>query len=305
MKNTRRVLLAAAVATVAVFALAGCSKSNSGKQQQEGQGTQAMASAQKPHGHIKLVYVEWSSAVASTNVVKAVLEKAGYDVTTTSVSAAAMWQSVATGDADAMVAAWLPTTHAAYYKKVKDQVVNLGHNLVGTKIGLVVPQYVDIGSIDQLESHAKEFDGKIIGIDPGAGIMSKTEKAMKVYGLKDFTLVNGSGATMTGALKDAIDNHKPIVITGWTPHWMWARFKLKYLKDPKKVYGGAEYIDTIVRKGLKKDHPEAYKILDNFHWTPKQMGQVMLMNQKPNSDPYKDAVKWVNEHPKLVKSWMQ
>ncbi len=304
MQHSRRLLLTAVLATAAAVTLAGCSKGNSGKPQ-ESQQPQAMASARKPHGHIELVYVEWSSAVASTNVVKAVLEKAGYDVTATAVSAAAMWQSVASGDADAMVAAWLPTTHAAYYRKVKDQVVNLGHNLVGTRIGLVVPRYVNIDSISQLESHAKEFDDKIIGIDPGAGIMGKTEQAMKAYGLKDFTLVNGSGATMTAALKDAIDNHEPIVVTGWTPHWMWARFKLKYLKDPKKVYGGAEYIDTIVRKGLKKAHPEAYRILDNFHWTPKQMGEVMLMNQKPNADPYADAVQWVHEHPDLIKSWMQ
>ena len=62
-------------------------------------------------GRVKLAYVEWSSEVASTNVMRVVLENQGYDVTITPVSAAAMWQSVASGDADGMVAAWLPTTH--------------------------------------------------------------------------------------------------------------------------------------------------------------------------------------------------
>ncbi|MEJ2687608.1 MAG: glycine betaine ABC transporter substrate-binding protein [Gammaproteobacteria bacterium] len=267
-------------------------------------GTAGCSSQQGNAKNIKLVYVEWSSAVASTNVVKAVLESQGYHVTALPVSAAAMWQAVASGDADAMVAAWLPTTHAQYYAKTKNKVVNLGPNFKGTRIGLVVPDYVSIDSIDQLEANAKKFDGKIIGIDPGAGIMSKTQQVLKDYGLKDFTLVQGSGATMTAALGDAIRNHQWIVVTGWTPHWMFARWKLKYLNDPKKVYGTGGNIDTIVRKGLKKDAPTAYYILNHFQWSGKDMEEVMNMNRKQGSDPYTNARQWVKDHPKVVQQWL-
>jgi len=267
-------------------------------------GTAGCSSQQGNARDIKLVYVEWSSAVASTNVVKAVLESQGYHVTALPVSAAAMWQAVASGDADTMVAAWLPTTHAQYYAKTKNKVVNLGPNFKGTRIGLVVPDYVSIDSIDQLEAHAKKFDGKIIGIDPGAGIMSKTQQVLKDYDLKDFTLVQGSGATMTAALSDAIRNHQWIVVTGWTPHWMFARWKLKYLNDPKKVYGTGGNIDTIVRKGLKKDAPTAYYILNHFHWSGKDMEEVMNMNRKQGSDPYTNARQWIKDHPKVVQQWL-
>ena len=70
------------------------------------------AQAEEDKGSINLAYVEWSSEVASTNVIAAVLEQAGYEVDLTSLSAAAMFQALSTGDADAIVAAWLPTTHA-------------------------------------------------------------------------------------------------------------------------------------------------------------------------------------------------
>lgn len=263
--------------------------------------TPALAAPSK--GSVKLVYVEWSSEVASTNVVRAVLENLGYKVKILPVSAAAMWQSVATGDADGMVAAWLPTTHGMYLKRVKNKVVNLGPNLQGTRIGLVVPQYVSIDSIAQLKDNASKFDRRIIGIDPGAGIMSTTEKAMKAYGLQRFHLIEGSGATMTAALADAIRQHKWAVVTGWTPHWMFARWKLKYLKDPKGIYGGSEHISTIVRKGLKKDMPEVYRVLNRFHWTPADMEQLMVWNQKKGASPYKNAQRWVKEHPELVKQW--
>lgn len=254
-------------------------------------------------GTVNLAYVEWSDAVASTNVMRVVLEKAGYDVNLTSLSAAAMWQGLSTGDADAITTAWLPTTHKDYFARVKDQVENLGANLEGTKLGLVVPEYSEMSSIEDISDHADDLEGRITGIDPGAGIMSLTEDVIDQYGL-DVELQSGSGATMTSALDTAIDNHEDIVITGWTPHWMFARWDLKYLDDPKNVFGGSEEIDTVVRKGLKEDMPEAYAILDNFSWTPEELGEVMLLNQKDDADPYESAKQWVEDNPDIVSEWM-
>lgn len=264
-------------------------------------GTSAAQAEDK--GTVHLAYVEWSSEVASTNVVRAALEQAGYEVNMTSLSAAAMWQAVATGDADAIVAAWLPTTHADYIERVGDNVEDLGVNLDGTKLGLVVPDYVAASSIADLNDHAADFNREIIGIDPGAGLMGLTEDVIDTYGL-ELRLRSGSGATMTAALANAIANEEPIVVTGWTPHWKFARFDLKYLEDPEGVYGGAEQIHTIVRQGLADDMPEAYAILDAFEWTPEQMGEVMLMNQEEGSDPYENAKQWVEENQDTVASWL-
>lgn len=254
---------------------------------------------------VELIYVEWSSEVASTNVVKAVLqEKMGYEVDMIPVSGAAMWQGLATQDADAMVAAWLPTTHANYLEKVKDKVVDLGPNLVGTRIGLVVPSYVTIDSITELNANAEKFDGKIIGIDPGAGLMSKTEKVLEEYGLDQMELMVGSGATMTAALADAIKHNNWIVVTGWTPHWKFAKWDLKYLADPKNVYGGEEEIRTFVRTGLKEDMPEVYNFLDKFNWSLEDMQQVMVWNREEGTNPYENAKRWINENPEKVEAWL-
>ncbi|MBN2885083.1 MAG: glycine betaine ABC transporter substrate-binding protein [Chromatiaceae bacterium] len=254
-------------------------------------------------GEVELAYVEWSSEVASTNVVRVVLEDMGYEVKLTPVSAAAMWQAVGTGDVDGIVAAWLPTTHAHYLEKVADSVEDLGPNLEGTRIGLVVPSYVEINSIDALNAAAEQFDGKIIGIDPGAGLMSKTEQVIEDYALKDIRLVEGTGPIMTAVLGDAIEDNEWVVVTGWTPHWMFAKYDLKYLDDPKGVYGGEEAIHSIARAGLKEDMPEVYAVLDNFHWAPDQMAELMVWNQEKRADPYKNARRWVEENAETVETW--
>lgn len=261
------------------------------------------AQAEEEKGTVNLAYVEWSSEVASTNVVAAVLEQAGYEVDLTSLSAAAMFQALSSGDADAIVAAWLPTTHADYMERLGDSIEDLGPNLDGTKLGLVVPEYTDVDSIADLNDNADSFNNEIIGIDPGAGLMSLSEEVVDTYDL-DLELRSGSGATMTAALSSAINNEEDVVVTGWTPHWMFARFDLKYLEDPENVYGGAEQIHTAVREGLEDDMPEAYAILDAFEWTPEQMGEVMLMNQEDGSDPYENAKQWVEDNQDVVEQWL-
>jgi glycine betaine/proline transport system substrate-binding protein len=216
-----------------------------------------------------------------------------------------MWQAVASGDTDGLVAAWLPSTHEAYLEEVKDDVEDLGVNLDGTKIGLVVPSYVTIDSIEELNDNADKFDGKIIGIDPGAGLMAATETVMTEYGLDNMKLVEGSGATMTAALADGIKNEEWVVVTGWTPHWKFASFDLKYLEDPKGIYGGDEQIHTIVRKGLKEDMPEVYNVLDSFNWTPDDMAELMVWNQEEGSDPYDNAKRWIEENEDKVNEWIK
>lgn len=281
----RRIRLASAVL------IAGSGLAISGATQAQNQGT------------VNLAYVEWSSEVASTNVIAAVLEQAGFDVEMTSLSAAAMFQALSTGDADAIVAAWLPTTHAEYMERIGDQVEDLGPNLDGTKLGLVVPSYTDVDSIADLNDNADLFNSEIIGIDPGAGLMGLTEEVVDTYDL-DLRLRSGSDATMVAALSNAISNEEDIVITSWTPHWMFARWDLKYLDDPENVFGGAEQIHTVVRGGFEDDMPEAYAILDAFEWTPEQMGEVMLMNQEDGSDPYENAKQWVEDNQDTVEQWL-
>lgn len=307
-----RHLLSIALATSAL-ALAGCSSgsadsdnghaaSASSAATGAAASTPASAADKLGSGHIKLVYVEWASCTAATNVVKAVLEQKGYTVDAISVSGAAMYSALANNAADATVCAWLPTTHANYYARTKDKLDNLGPNMTGTKLGLVVPDYVTINSIPELADHADKFKDRIVGIDPGAGEMGLTQKVIKQYKLP-LKLVAGSGATMTAALKDAIDNQQWIVVPGWTPHWMWARWKLKYLSDPKGVYGSADEIDTLTRKGLKQDDPAAYAILNAFHWTPDVMQEVMAGSRKPGQDPVSSTKQWVAGHPDMVSTW--
>ena len=249
---------------------------------------------------INLSYVEWDTEVASTNVVGEVLRQMGYDVTMTPLDNSIMWESIAKGESDGMVSAWLPKTHGSQYAQYKDQIVDLGANLKGAKVGLVVPDYMDVDSIADLTNQANK---KIIGIEPGAGVVNAAENTINTYdNLADWTVETSSSGAMTVALGQAIKKQEPIVITGWSPHWMFAKYELKYLEDPKNGMGSEEQIHTMVRKGLKEDQAEAYKVLDQFNWSKEDMEEVMLEINN-GKDPQEAAKTWIENNQDKVASW--
>ena len=285
-RNSKRIIFIALI-TLMAFAVAGC-------------GNNVDQSAEK---EVRLLYVQWACASAETHVMAEILEnKMGYKVELMDVAAAAMYEGLANGEADAIFTAWLPLTHGDYMDKVGDKVEDLGPSMEGAKIGLVVPKYVTIDSIEDLNAQKDKFKGQIIGIDSGAGIMKASNQALTEYGL-DYEVVEGSEGTMIMSLKEAIDREEWVVVTGWTPHWKFARWDLKYLDDPKKVYGEAETINTIVRLGLKQDHPDAYELFDNFAWSPEDLGAAMALAEELG-DPKLAAQKWVEQNPELVNSWL-
>jgi len=271
---------------------------------------------------VKLAYVEWSSEIASTNLVKTIIQdELGFPCQIIPMAADEMWEAVATGEVDAIVAAWLPGTHGHYYEQYKDQIEDLGPNLEGTQTGLVIPQvapgrqtagtglrnepYMHVNSIPELKEHADKLRGRIIGIDPEAGIMRQTREAIEVYGLQDFMLISGSEISMAAELANAIRRLNWIVVTGWIPHWKFARWNLKFLEDPENVFGGKEEIHTIVRKGLREDMPEVYAFLDNFYWTPEDMEQLMLwIEDQRGVYPEDSARRWMRFHRDKVQEWL-
>ncbi|MCD8567420.1 MAG: glycine betaine ABC transporter substrate-binding protein [Geovibrio sp.] len=243
---------------------------------------------------VKLVYVEWAREVAITHVAGVLLEEMGYDVRISSVANAAMWASVAAGDSDAHLAAWLPMTHADLYARYKDQIVDLGPSYVDAKLGFVVPAYVTINSVTEMGANIDKFKGKIIGIDPGAGMSQAAEEAIakNTSGLGKFQYVSGSDAIMVASLANAVKRKEWIVVPGWQPHWMFGEWDLKILDDPDKIFGGAETINTIVRKGLDKDMPEVYAFFKNFDWKQLDLSSAMVDN-KNGMEPAKSAEKFV------------
>ncbi len=252
-----------------------------------------------------LVYVNWAEGIAYTNLAKNILEeKMGYEVDITAADVGPAYTAIANGDRDAFMETWLPVLHRDYVERFEDDIIDLGHVYRGTQSGLVVPEYVEIDYISELNDHADRFNGEITGIDAGAGIMQTTEQVMEEYGL-DFELITSSGPAMTAALSRAISNEEWIVVTGWDPHWKFASWDLKFLQqDEDKMIWETGNIHMMGRADLEEDKPELAQFLRNMFFTEEQLADLMLAVEESDRDVADVTRDWMYENEDLVDSWI-
>jgi len=246
---------------------------------------------------VTIAYVNWAEGVAMTHLSKVLLEREGYTVDLKNADVAPVFAAVAGGDADVFLDTWMPATHKEYIDKFGAKLEMLGTNFKNARIGLVVPDYVKVNSIEELNANAAMFDGKIVGIDAGAGIMNKAEAAVKDYGLK-LELQSASEAAMLAILKKSIDAKQPVVITGWSPHYIFSNYKLKFLNDPKGVFGAVESIQTVANKDFVLANPQVTTFFRNFQLDEQELSSLMAAME--SGDDEKVAVeKWLTEHVEL------
>lgn len=253
-----------------------------------------------------LVYVNWAEGVAYTHLAKVVLEdKMGYDVKITSADVGPAYTSVAQDDQDAFMECWR-SLHQDYLDNYEGKLVSLGNVYEGTETGLAVPTYVSIDKISQLNEYADKFDGKITGIDAGAGMMQKTENELiPEYGLDKIKLLASSGPAMTASLKEAINNNEWIVVTAWKPHWMFGRWDLKFLEqDPDKVMWDKGDIEIIGRISLEEEKPELTQFLKNMYFEDAELADLMLKIEESDEDVETAARKWMNNNEDVVADWI-
>ena len=87
------------------------------------------------------VVAGWDEDVAASNLWKELLEQRGYTVNMQELDIASTFTGVANGQVDLYLDAWLPTTHAVYWDRFKDQLEVVTTWQEG-KNTLVVPDYV-------------------------------------------------------------------------------------------------------------------------------------------------------------------
>ncbi|WP_150241477.1 glycine betaine ABC transporter substrate-binding protein [Nocardiopsis quinghaiensis] len=256
---------------------------------------------------INIGLIAWEEAIATTNMWKVILEEKGYDVTVTDLDVAPLFQGLDNGDVDLYLDVWLPTTHADYWADYGEDLEQLNTWYDNAKLTMTVPSYMeDVNSIPDLADHAEELDGRVVGIDPGAGLTRVTkEEAMPGYGLdEDFELVESSTAAMLAELDSAIADEEPVVVTLWRPHPAYAQYDLKDLEDPDGLMGESETLHSVGRAGFSEEYPEITGWLENFELGDEELADLEVMTVTEEGgykdDPEEGARAWLAENSEFL-----
>ncbi len=285
---------------------AGSNAAQSSTQKGSASQSRSEVSQSSATGPLRLGWSPWADAEVMSLIAQRVIQQA-YNLPVERVMAdiGIQYASVARGDLDLMLMAWLPLTHKDYWTRVRDRVLDFGSMYSG-RLGWVVPDYVDASELRSIADLSKpelaaRFDNTVQGIDPGSGLNQASEQALVDYNLTDMRLVASSSAAMTAVLDKAIRERRWVVVTSWTPHWMFARYKLRFLDDPQLVFGGVEWIHALGRKGLDRDYPDLAGFLSRFQIPDRELSDLLLMANERSADVAVED--YLDRHPARIRYW--
>jgi len=238
---------------------------------------------------IRIGWVNWSDTEIAVKLANAALEDhLKQPVKLVLADIGIQFQAVANGNIDLIPMVWLPSTHKAFYDKYRDKLEDLGVLYEG-RIGMAVPTSIpvsEIASIEDLNKPAvrEKLGGKILTSEVGNGQYKLTEKAIKDYNLDGYKMVASSESGMLSELDRNLKRDKWSLINAWSPHWMFSKWPLRYLDDPKHVFGGAEQIHAVARKGFSAEHPDVARFFANFKIPQADLETLMAAARDSSSD---------------------
>lgn len=257
---------------------------------------------------IKLGFAPWADAEFITRLAAKLIEdRLETRVELIQTDVAPLYQGLTRGDVDAMLMCWMPQTHADYWKRVEGKVERLGTLYSDAKLGWVVPRYVPEAEVASIADLAKpevrsRFGGRVQGIEPGAGLTRLSQEAVKAYGL-DYTLQEASEAAMLSVVDRAMRGERWVVATAWSPHWMFGKYELRYLADPKGALGAAEEVLALGRQGLREASPKVAGFLSRLNMPLDELESAMLVAQEKSYDQAVAA--YIENNAERVDSWLE
>ncbi|SDI88445.1 glycine betaine/proline transport system substrate-binding protein [Pseudomonas flavescens] len=250
---------------------------------------------------IKMGTLSWEDLTPITGITKKALENAGYTVEVTSFSEWGIaYAALSKGDIQVLTSQIDYAAHD-YWNRSKNRLEKISPVSHGLYQGIAVPRYVTIDSIEQLNENAEKFGNKIVGIEPGSGLMSDAANAVSAYGIK-LNLLEGSTAAMTAALKSSVDRKDWVAVAIWEPSWMTQKFDVKFLKDPKGIFPPPQGYYWIAQKGFSEKNPQAREVIAGVY-VP--LADITAINGEVKDGKTMDQAvsDWSDKHAELLKRW--
>lgn len=246
----------------------------------------AQAAEQPP---IRIGWVNWSDTEITVKLATLALEdQLKQPVKLVMADIGIQFQAMANGNIDLIPMVWLPSTHQAFWDKHKEKLEDLGVLYEG-RIGMAVPTSIPASEISSVEDLNKpgikeKLDGRILTSEVGNGQYRLTVKAIEAYKLDGYKMVASSEAGMLNELDRNLRREKWSLINAWSPHWMFSKYSLRYLDDPKQMFGGAEQIHAVARKGFSAEYPKVARFFSNYKIPQADLQQLMLSARESSSD---------------------
>jgi glycine betaine/proline transport system substrate-binding protein len=320
----------AAIAATLVLVVSACSGAASSPAAST-PATSSPAASTVACGTVNLAVNPWVGYEANAAVVAYILEKElGCTVVKKDLKEEISWQGFETGEVDAILENWGHLDLVKAYIDEKKVAQDAG--LTGNEgiIGWYVPTSFaeanpDILTADKdpqvLNRYADQFKSSESGdkgqlLDGDPSYVTNDEALVANLGLNFKVIYSGSEAASNKAIKQAVDQGKPILAYYYEPNWFSAQVALTHVAlppytdgcdaDPKKV--ACDYppyhLNKIVSTKFAESGSPAFTVVKNFSWTNEDQNSVANDIANNNMSDAEAAKKWVEANPDTWKAWL-
>lgn len=255
----------------------------------------------------------WPGITVKTEIASQLLEPLGYETRSQELGLQVIYQALETGDLDVFLGGWMPAQQDMLKPREESgDILRLGNNVDGAQMTLAVPEYVyenGVQSFADLDANREHFNGEIHGFGAGSAASEILNKAIDndTWGLGDWRIVDTSTVGMLSAAEDAISRQEPIVWVGWTPHWMNLELPMRYLDDPKNLFGennGKSDVLTLMRSDYAESHPNLKSFFEQFAFKAEEqswMIQAFGLDERAADEVAKE---WIRNNPERVQAML-
>jgi glycine betaine/proline transport system substrate-binding protein len=274
---------------------------------------------------VKASEFTWTAATLTDDVLEVIVKghpQLGVSqFTTTSLDPAPAWAGAERGDINLLTEVDWPNQQPLY-QKAASNVKLVSTTYTGAKQGWFVPSYVvapggpaaGLTSVSQLNKYKSVFGGKLYDGDPGWQSTKENQMRLKGYGV-DYQDVPSGGTAELAQLNRAYTLHQPILLYLYHPLWVFAKYKLTQLSEPKPYTpncfttgNGACSMPAFAAKiaignPLAQKDPRLVSALQRFRIPLPEMEEMMAQVNAGKS-AMSVATQWVKAHSAQIASWV-
>lgn len=257
---------------------------------------------------VRIAYVsDWPSSVAAAYLnAELIRTEMDAEVLFKPVSLANLrdaWSMLSQDKADVFLSAWLPS-QADMRMDAGEKVEMVGKVTADARLGIAVPAWMPFTSIEDLTRGDFDFGGKIYGIDHGSRLNALLRRAIEDYDIRGVVLEEKSERFMLEHLRAAMRDARPIVVAAWSPHALFGEFRLKFLDDPRGVFGKPESVNVAVSREFAAGFENICRFLRRQKLTSAQFSDLIYRTRNSQTLA-EDVKKWIADNRPLVEGWLK
>lgn len=282
---------------------------------------------------IRIILNNWTSQIVLSKITGTLLERMGYRVAYATVTVDDQWGALRLGLEHVQVEVWEGTMSMESNRFLqKGLLTEAGDHAALTREDWWYPAYVEEMCPGLPDWRALKRCASLFATDETApsgrflaGPWEKPERArIRALGL-DFKVVEvGHADALWAELKEAMRKKTPILLFNWTPNWVEARHKGRFVEFPAYApecetdpawgvnpdfhqdCGNPKnaWLKKMVWPGMEKRWPCAYALLRNISFTGPMIAEAAAWVDADGMTPGAAAARWLTTRRSVWESWI-